>query len=125
MSTPDPHGLAEVPEAVVRGHRRVRLPLVWIIPALAALIGGWIAVRAVLERGPTIRIRFQTADGLGDTNGKPKDFSVFRCRTEDGGEGALKTFRSSVVGEQTQATNRLDAAALKRCGGERSRKSRH
>src|SRR6516165_12533028 len=64
MNTPDSQALASVPEAVVRGHRRVRLPLVWIIPALAALIGGWIAVRAVLDRGPTIRIRFQTADGL-------------------------------------------------------------
>ena len=64
MNTPGPHDLASVPEAVVRAARGVRLPLVWIIPALAALIGGWIAVHAVLERGPTIRIRFQTADGL-------------------------------------------------------------
>jgi len=64
MNTPDPHDLASVPEAVVRATRGVRLPLVWIIPVLAALTGGWIAVHAVLERGPTIRIRFQTADGL-------------------------------------------------------------
>ena len=83
MSTPDTHGLAEVPEAVVRGHRRVRLPLVWIIPALAALIGGWIAVRAVLERGPTIRMRFQTSDGLepGKTAIRYRSVEVGQVRT--------------------------------------------
>src|SRR5215831_18550635 len=83
MSTPDPHGLIHVPEAVVHGHRRVRLPLVWIIPALAALIGGWIAVRAVLERGPTIRIRFQTADGLepGKTAIRYRSVEVGQVRT--------------------------------------------
>jgi paraquat-inducible protein B len=64
MSTPDSPAPASVPEAIVRSHRRARISLVWIVPALAALVAGWIAVRAVLESGPTIRIRFQTADGI-------------------------------------------------------------
>ena len=64
MNAPDPAALASVPEAVVHTRRGARLSLVWIVPALALLIGGWIAVRAVLESGPSIRIRFQTADGL-------------------------------------------------------------
>jgi len=80
MNTPDSQALASVPEAVVRRQRRVRLPLVWIVPALAALIGGWIAVHAVLERGPTIRIRFQTAEGLEP--GK----TVIRFRSVDVGQ---------------------------------------
>lgn len=36
----------------------------WLIPIVAALIGGWLAVKAVLERGPTITIVFPTAEGL-------------------------------------------------------------
>src|SRR6516225_4079890 len=82
MNTPDPQAVASVPEAVAR-RGRVRLPLVWIIPALAALIGGWIAVRAVLERGPTIRMRFQTADGLepGKTAIRYRSVEVGQVRT--------------------------------------------
>lgn len=45
-------------------HRRWSLQLVWLIPLVAALIGGWLAVKAVLERGPTISITFSTAEGL-------------------------------------------------------------
>jgi len=83
MSVPDAERVAEVPEAVARGQRRVRLPLVWIIPVLAALIGGWIALHAVLERGPTIRIRFQTADGLepGKTAIRYRSVEVGQVRT--------------------------------------------
>ena len=79
MNTPDPQAVASVPEAVAR-RGRVRLPLVWIVPALAALIGGWIAVHAVLERGPSVRIRFQTAEGLEP--GK----TVIRFRSVDVGQ---------------------------------------
>jgi len=64
MNAPDPPAPISVPEAIVRSPRHPRVSLVWIVPAVAALVGGWIAVRAVLESGPTIHIRFQTADGL-------------------------------------------------------------
>jgi paraquat-inducible protein B len=64
MNAPDPGAPGSVPEAVVHRGRHPRVSLVWIVPAVAALVGGWIAVRAVLESGPTIHIRFQTADGL-------------------------------------------------------------
>lgn len=36
----------------------------WLIPLIAALIGGWLAVKAIRERGPTIQIVFSTAEGL-------------------------------------------------------------
>jgi len=83
MNTPETSALASVPEAVVRLHRRVRLPLVWIIPVVAALAGGWIAVRAVLESGPSIRIRFQTAEGIeaGKTRIRYRSVEVGQVRT--------------------------------------------
>ena len=58
---PDPETL---PEARATPHRRWSLQLVWLIPVIAALIGGWLAIKAVLDRGPTIQISFSTAEGL-------------------------------------------------------------
>lgn len=74
MSAPDPD---RVPEAVVQTKRR-SLPLVWIVPIVAALVGAWLGVRAYLERGPTIDISFQTGEGLeaGKTTIKYKDVEI-------------------------------------------------
>lgn len=44
--------------------RRTRPSLVWIVPIVAAIAGGWIAVTRILERGPEIEIGFATAEGL-------------------------------------------------------------
>ena len=44
--------------------RRQRLSPVWIVPIVAALVGVWVAVTRILERGPTITIVFDTAEGL-------------------------------------------------------------
>jgi paraquat-inducible protein B len=43
---------------------RRRLPLVWIVPILTALIAGWLAWDTYSKRGPTITIAFDTAAGL-------------------------------------------------------------
>lgn len=48
--------------ATVR-HRR-RIPLVWIVPILSALIAGWLAWDTFSKRGPTITVAFDTAAGL-------------------------------------------------------------
>lgn len=83
MNTPEPSAQPpSVPEAVVRS-RRSRVSLVWIVPALAALIGGGIAVRAILESGPVIRIRFQTAEGIepGKTGIRYRSVDVGQVRT--------------------------------------------
>jgi paraquat-inducible protein B len=53
---------ARVPTAGV--HRRRRIPLVWIVPALTALIAIWLAWDTFSKRGPTITIAFDTAAGL-------------------------------------------------------------
>ncbi|MFW9835839.1 MAG: hypothetical protein ACFFEK_17685, partial [Candidatus Thorarchaeota archaeon] len=48
--------LEGLPEAVVEPRRRVSM--VWLIPIVAFLIGGWLAYKTYAERGPTIRIEF-------------------------------------------------------------------
>ena len=50
--------------------------MVWLIPIVAALIGGWLAVKAVLDRGPTITISFSTAEGLEPEKTRVKYRSV-------------------------------------------------
>lgn len=54
--------LLEVPAASVQ--RRRRIPLVWIVPILTALIAVWLAWDTFSKRGPTITISFETAAGL-------------------------------------------------------------
>lgn len=59
---PDETAGAMIPEAAI-GERR-RISLVWLIPIVALVIGGWLAYKAFSERGPTITIQFETASGL-------------------------------------------------------------
>lgn len=75
MAEPDYHDL---PEAVAAPGRGGALQLVWIVPILAALIGGWIAVSSILERGPTVTLEFLTAEGLeaGKTRIRYKDVDL-------------------------------------------------
>ncbi len=40
------------------------LPWVWAVPVVALLIAGWLGFRSLAERGPTITISLQTADGV-------------------------------------------------------------
>jgi paraquat-inducible protein B len=79
-SNPAPgSGVPELPEAVAATPRPGRsLQLVWLIPLVAALIGGWLAVKAILDKGPTITITFLTAEGLesGKTKIRYKDVQI-------------------------------------------------
>jgi len=63
MNAPDEH-LAQLPEAQPAEPRRHRPALVWLIPLIAALLGGWIALQSWLAKGPTITVAFRTADGI-------------------------------------------------------------
>ena len=58
--------------------RRWRVSLVWLVPAVAALIGISMMVQTWLSAGPQIRIAFRTATGLeaGKTPVKYKDVTV-------------------------------------------------
>jgi len=67
----------ELPQAVVEPPRR-RIQLVWIVPIVAALAGGWIAVTTLLAQGPEATISFRTAEGLeaGKTKIRYKDVEI-------------------------------------------------
>ena len=75
--TPIPD-LRDLPEAVANTKKRGSLQLVWIVPIVAALIGAWLAVQAFIERGPTVTIKFKTAEGLeaGKTKIKYKEVDI-------------------------------------------------
>ncbi|MFT3802744.1 MAG: MlaD family protein [Burkholderiaceae bacterium] len=69
------------PETLVaRGQpiRRRPMQLVWILPLVAAIIGGWIFVQSVLNKGPKITISFSNAEGLevGKTRIKYRDVDI-------------------------------------------------
>jgi paraquat-inducible protein B len=68
----------DIPEAIASPRSRWRLQLVWLVPIVAVLIGGWLAVKAVLDKGPTITISFVTGEGLeaGKTKIKFKNVDV-------------------------------------------------
>ncbi len=71
----------ELLEAVVA--RSSRISLVWLVPVVALLIGGWLAYKAYSESGPTIRIQFKTAAGLEakKTKVKFKDVDVGQVKS--------------------------------------------
>lgn len=68
----------DIPEAVATTRSRWRMQLVWLVPIVAVLIGGWLAVKTVIERGPTITISFRSGDGLeaGKTKIKFKNVDI-------------------------------------------------
>lgn len=55
-----------------------RLPIVWLVPIIAVLAGGWLAYKAIREQGPTITITFLSAEGLesGKTKLKYKELDI-------------------------------------------------
>lgn len=67
---------SDIPRAAHRDP--TSLSLVWLIPLIAVLIGGWIAYRAISEQGPTVTIAFESAEGIeaGKTKVAYKDLQV-------------------------------------------------
>ena len=57
-----------------------RWNVVWVVPILAMLIGGWMLYRSISSKGPEIRIRFDTAEGI--QAGKTE----LRCRSVNVGK---------------------------------------
>lgn len=53
-----------IPEAVPKRGGPRTPQLVWIVPVLALLIGGWLAVEHFLNRGPDVTITFKSAEGI-------------------------------------------------------------
>jgi len=73
--------LENVPQAVIRPDKR--FGLIWLIPLVAALVGAGLAVKAITEAGPTIRIAFHTAEGLeaGKTKIRYKEVEIGRVES--------------------------------------------
>jgi paraquat-inducible protein B len=73
-----PPDLPDIPDAIATPRSRWRVQIIWLVPLVALLIGGWLAVKAVLDKGPTITITFNTGEGLeaGKTKIKFKDVDI-------------------------------------------------
>ena len=52
----------QAPEARIQA--RHNFSIVWVVPIIALLIGGWMAIKAWSEKGPEITITFESAEGL-------------------------------------------------------------
>lgn len=76
----DPEHIEPMLDPPLRTRRR--LPAVWLIPLVATLIGIWLAFNAYVDRGPTITITFQNADGLeaGRTKIKCKEVEIGKVK---------------------------------------------
>src|SRR5438270_7010680 len=62
-----------LPHAATRHSRR--LSIIWIVPLVAVAIGGWLAWDTLSKEGPTIKVSFDSGEGLqaGQSQLKYKD----------------------------------------------------
>ncbi|WP_087746861.1 MULTISPECIES: PqiB family protein [unclassified Acidovorax] len=99
----DPHGATPSPATPTIQQRTMRPSLVWLVPAVAALIGVSMLVHAWMSAGPEITITFRTAAGLeaGKTPVKYKDVTV----------GTVTAIRLSDDDSHVVATVALDKSA--------------
>ncbi|BBO80687.1 paraquat-inducible protein B [Desulfosarcina ovata subsp. sediminis] len=86
-----------IPEPEIR--RGKWFSIVWLIPLIAILVGGWLAVKAMRESGPTITIVFKSAEGLvpGKTEIKYKDVTVGKVETIQLSEDLSQVLVTSVM----------------------------
>jgi len=66
----------DVPQAVERKAAPRSLQLVWLVPIAAALVGGWLAFKAVWDKGPTMTLQFKTGEGIEANKTRIKHKSV-------------------------------------------------
>ena len=68
--------LSDLPPAQVQTKKQISI--VWLIPIVAVLIGGWLAYKGLSEKGPMVTITFESAEGLeaGKTLVKYKDVKI-------------------------------------------------
>ena len=80
MSSPPETAL---PEAQVLEPARRHLPLVWIVPIIAALIGAWLVIHNILSEGPTLTLHFKDAEGIepGKTKIRYKNVDIGEVKT--------------------------------------------
>ena len=73
--------LEDLPPAQVQTKKQISI--VWLIPIVAVLIGGWLAYKGLSEKGPMVAITFESAEGLeaGKTLVKYKDVKIGQVET--------------------------------------------
>src|SRR5580658_9136924 len=64
MTEPTVPESGPLPTAAAHRAHRSRIPLVWAVPVVAAIIGAWLGIHAYLDRGPTITVTFLDAEGI-------------------------------------------------------------
>jgi paraquat-inducible protein B len=93
------------PFAIVRSRidRRRRLSLIWAIPVITLIIGGWLAWQNISERGQLITIIFETAEGLsaGQSHVRHKDVDM----------GVVKNIALTPDHRRVQVTVRMNKEA--------------
>jgi paraquat-inducible protein B len=90
------------PEAIVKTKKSFSFSLVWLVPLVAALIGGWLVYKAFSEKGPTITITFKTAEGLeaGKTKIKYKDVDIGQVESIDISEDLSHVIVTAEMGKR-------------------------
>ncbi len=88
--------LGELPAAVPSRTLWGRLPLVWMLPAVVVLVGGFVVIHEKLNQGTSIEIRFANAEGLeaNKTRVRYKDVEigeVMDIRVSDDRKGVIVT----------------------------------
>jgi paraquat-inducible protein B len=92
--------MPDVPVSRTVPKKQSRLPLVWIVPIAAAVLGAWVAVTRIMSKGPTITITLDSAEGLeaGKTKIHYNGVDV----------GTLKTIRLSDDHQKVIATAQME-----------------
>ena len=91
--------------AQVEVRKRRGISIVWLIPLIAAGIGGWLAYRSITEQGPTITLSFKTASGLeaGKTVIKYKAVEVGTVNTVRLSDDLSKVVVTATLDKGTEA----------------------
>ncbi len=71
-----------LPEAEL-GEEKSGFSIIWLLPLVAVLIGGWLVYKTLSEEGPTITIEFATADGIVAQKTKVKYLDVEVGQVQD------------------------------------------
>jgi paraquat-inducible protein B len=82
VSDGSPPNFDDLPAAVPARSLWGRLPLVWILPAVVVLVGGFVVIREKIAQGTSIEIRFENAEGLeaNKTKVRYKDVDIGEVR---------------------------------------------
>ena len=98
----DNSALEELPEVEVVS--RGGFSVIWAIPVIAALIGGWLAYTTISEMGPTITITFNEGEGLeaGKTKIKYKSVEIGTVETVEISENLSQVIVTATMDKSTE-----------------------